>query len=130
MPENYAKFSFMNFDYKEVTCVRDTVHHVSLEISQLLADRFCLCLQTEGKGQSNVMGNLVRGFFCRRSIYRGYLCSKDPPLSVLSATFHLKKEIDTSQKRHVSFTVTYCQKYQLLSNVKFFSVLLLYYVEY
>jgi hypothetical protein len=130
MPQNYAEFRFMNSDYKEVTCVCDTVHHVRLETSQLLADRFCLCLQTEGKGQSNMVGHLDRGFVCRRSKYKGYLCPKDPPLSVLTATFHLKKERDISLKRCVSFTIAYCQQYQLLRNVKFLSVLLLYHVEY
>ena len=31
-----------------------------------------------------------RGFVCRLSKYKGYLCPKDPPLWVPTATFHLK----------------------------------------
>jgi hypothetical protein len=99
MPQNYAKLSFMNSDNKEVTCVCDTVLHVRPETSQLLSDRFCLSLQTEGKGQSNVVDHLDRGFVCRLSkyVYKGYLRPKDPPLSVLTAAFHLKKETYISQ---------------------------------
>ena len=52
----------MNSDYKDVTCVRDTVYHFRTETSHLLADRICLRLQTEGKGQSNVVDHLARGF--------------------------------------------------------------------
>jgi hypothetical protein len=89
----------MNSDHKEVTCARDTVRHVRLETSELLPDRFCLRLQTEGKGQSNVVGHLDRGFVCRVSKNKHYLCPKDPPLSVLTAALHLKKEADISPKR-------------------------------
>jgi hypothetical protein len=86
---NYAKLSFMNSDHKQVTCVCYTVNHVRLETPQLLADCFCLCLQTEGKGQSNVVGHFDRGFVCRLSKSKG---PKDPPLSVLTAAFHLMKQ--------------------------------------
>jgi len=47
MPQNYSQLSFKNSDRKEVTCVCDTVLHVRLETSQLLADRICLRLQRE-----------------------------------------------------------------------------------
>jgi len=43
-------------------------------------------------GQSNVVGHIDIGFVCSLSKYKGYLCPKDTPQWVLTATFHLKKE--------------------------------------
>ena len=71
----------MNSDHKQVTCVCETVRHVRLETSQLLADRFFLCLQTERMGQSNGVGRLDRGFVFRRSKYEG---RKEGPTTVRS----------------------------------------------
>ena len=117
----------MNSDHKQITCVCDTVRHVRPETSQLLADRLCLCLQTEGKWQSSGVGHLDRRCVLRPSKYKDYLCPKDPPLSGLTAAFYLKKETDITPK----FVFLYRHRMSKISvrNVKFLSVLLLFNVE-
>jgi hypothetical protein len=110
MPQNYAKLSFMNSDHKQVTCVCDTVHRLRIETPQLLGDRFCLRLQTDGKGQSNVVGRLDGGFVCRLSKCKGYL--SEAPTTVGS---HCRIPPD---ERHKYISETLCFFYRnILSKI-------------
>ena len=121
------KLALMNSAHKQITCVCDTVRPVRLGTSQLLAVRFCLCLQTAGKCQSSAVGHLDSRFVLSRSTYKDYRCPKDPPLSGLTAAFYLKKETDITPK----FVFLYRHRVSKISvrNVKFLSVLLLFNVE-
>ena len=68
MPQNYAKLGFMNSDHKEVTCICDTVRHISLATgwtvrgSNPVGARFSAPVQT-GPGAHPVPCKIGTGSF-------------------------------------------------------------------